>query len=244
MMRMALRRPAPVEPSLPDSAALELRGVSKVYDGSPPVVALANATVCIQTGEMVAVVGPSGSGKSTMLNMMGSLDRPTSGTVLIEGTDTTELNDNQLTSIRGSRIGFVFQRFFLLAGVTTVDNVANGLLYAGTRLSERREAAAESLRQVGLGHRLDHVPSELSGGETQRVAIARALVHGPAVLLADEPTGNLDSRSSAAVVALFCELHDSGRTIVIITHDSNIAESLPRQVRMLDGQIELDGRSS
>jgi putative ABC transport system ATP-binding protein len=222
------------------TAALELRDVSKHYGGSPPVIALDNASVAINPGEMVAVVGPSGSGKSTMLNMMGSLDRPTSGAVLIEGTNTDELNDDELTAIRGRRIGFVFQRFFLLPGVTTVDNVANGLLYAGVQLHARRESAKAALAQVGLRHRFDHVPSELSGGETQRVAIARALVHEPAVLLADEPTGNLDSKSSGAVMELFGDLHQSGRTIVVITHDRTIADSLPRQVHVLDGCVELD----
>jgi putative ABC transport system ATP-binding protein len=220
--------------------ALELRAVSKVYPGTPPVVALNETNLRIDRGEMVAVVGPSGSGKSTMLNMMGSLDRPTSGQVLIEGTDTSTLNDDEITAIRGRRIGFVFQRFFLLPGVTTVDNVANGLLYAGVRRPERRAAAAEALKAVGLGHRLDHLPNELSGGETQRVAVARALVHNPAVVLADEPTGNLDSASSAAVMSLLRELNDSGRTLIVITHDHAIAQSMPRQVRMLDGNIERD----
>ena len=213
--------------------ALELRGVVKSYAGSPPVYALAGVDLAVRPGEMVAVVGPSGSGKSTMLNMMGTLDRPTEGTVLVDGVDTTDLDDDALTAVRGRRIGFVFQRFFLLAGVTTVDNVANGLLYAGRPLTERRAAAVLALEQVGLGHRLTHVPNE-------RVAVARALVHEPAVLLADEPTGNLDSQSSAAVLGLFHELHAAGTTIVIITHDRSLAQSLPRQVSVLDGRIEFD----
>ena len=207
-------------------------------------MALDEVSVAVDPGEMVAVVGPSGSGKSTMLNMMGSLDRPTSGSVSIEGIDTTELDDDRLTALRGRRIGFVFQRFFLLAGVSATDNVANGLLYTGTPLAKRRQAATASLEQVGLGHRLEHVPSELSGGETQRVAVARALVHNPALILADEPTGNLDSRSSAAVMALFQKLNEQGRTIVIITHDPAIAESLPRQIRVLDGRVEHDSRTA
>ena len=224
--------------------ALELTKVSKHYGGSPPVVALDEVSVAVDPGEMVAVVGPSGSGKSTMLNMMGSLDRPTSGSVSIEGIDTTELDDDRLTALRGRRIGFVFQRFFLLAGVSATDNVANGLLYTGTPLAKRRQAATASLEQVGLGHRLEHVPSELSGGETQRVAVARALVHNPALILADGPTGSLDSRSSAAVMALFQKLNEQGRTIVIITHDPAIAESLPRQIRVLDGRVEHDSRTA
>lgn len=220
--------------------ALEIRDVIKTYGGTPPVHALDGVSMIVQPGEMLAVVGPSGSGKSTLLNMMGSLDRPTSGSVWIEGTDTSELTDDQLTAIRGQRIGFVFQRFFLLAGVSALDNVANGLLYTGTPLQTRRDAAKSALEQVGLGHRLDHVPSELSGGETQRVAVARALVQQPAVILADEPTGNLDSRSSAAVMDLFRSLHDRGRTVIIISHDTRIAESLPRQVEVLDGRIRSD----
>ena len=222
---------------------IELRGVSKEY-GSPPVVALDDVSVTINPGEMVAVVGPSGSGKSTMMNMMGSLDRPSRGQVLIEGIDTTTLDDDELTAIRGRRIGFVFQRFFLLPGVTTTDNVANGLLYTGTPLPERRRKAGAALEAVGLGHRLEHVPQQLSGGETQRVAVARALVHDPAVLLADEPTGNLDSRSSEAVMDLFRGLHRSGRTIVIITHDNEIAAALPRQISVLDGRIQHDSVAS
>ncbi|MCC6225307.1 MAG: ABC transporter ATP-binding protein [Microthrixaceae bacterium] len=220
--------------------ALELRGVVKSYAGAPPVYALAGVDLAIGHGEMVAVVGPSGSGKSTMLNMMGTLDRPTEGSVLVDGLDTTDLDDDALTAVRGRRIGFVFQRFFLLAGVTTVDNVANGLLYTGRPLAERRAAAVRTLERVGLGHRLTHRPNELSGGETQRVAVARALVHEPAVLLADEPTGNLDSQSTAAVMGLFHELHAAGTTIVVITHDLTMAERLPRRVRVLDGRIEAD----
>jgi putative ABC transport system ATP-binding protein len=194
----------------------------------------------VNSGEMAAVVGPSGSGKSTMLHIMGTLDRPTDGTVLIDGVDTADLDDKQLSALRGRKIGFVFQRFFLLAGTTAVENVANGLLYSGVDSRIRREMAVEALRRVGLEQRLMHVPAMMSGGERQRVAIARALVHAPAFILADEPTGNLDSKSSAAVVDLLRGLHEDGSTILVITHDDRIADSLPRQVRVLDGRIEHD----
>ncbi len=220
--------------------ALELRNVVKAYPGTPPVRALDDVSMVVHPGEMAAVVGPSGSGKSTMLHIMGTLDRPTDGSVLIDGVDTAELDDKQLSALRGRKIGFVFQRFFLLAGTTAIENVANGLLYSGIDPTIRREMAVEALRRVGLDHRLTHVPSMMSGGERQRVAIARALVHSPAFILADEPTGNLDSKSSAAVMDLLRGLHDEGSTLLVITHDDRIAESLPRQVRVLDGRIEHD----
>ena len=229
----------------PDTSApaIELQEVSKHYPGSPPVVALDRVSVRIERGEMVAVVGQSGSGKSTMLHVMGTLDGPTSGAVLIEGIDTSVLSDDRLAAIRGRRVGFVFQRFFLLAGVAVIDNVANGLLYTGATRPQRREAAAAVLERVGLGDRIWHRPNELSGGETQRVAVARALVHEPAFVLADEPTGNLDSASSASIMDLFMSLHDEGRTIVVITHNEDIAATLPRRLQILDGRLHDDVRA-
>ncbi|MDE0320888.1 MAG: ABC transporter ATP-binding protein [Acidimicrobiaceae bacterium] len=228
----------------PAAPAIELRDVSKRYAGSPPVIALDQVTVQIEQGEMAAVVGQSGSGKSTMLHVMGTLDQPTSGSVLIEGIDTSALPDDRLAAIRGRRVGFVFQRFFLLPGIPTIDNVANGLLYTGTSRSERRTAAEAVLDRVGLGDRMWHRPNELSGGETQRVAVARALVHRPAFILADEPTGNLDSASSASIMDLFHSLHSEGRTIVIVTHNESIAAALPRRLQILDGRLERDVRGS
>ena len=225
--------PAREEPA----PALELRQVSKLYAGTPPVTALDGVSVQISHGEMVAVVGPSGSGKSTMLHIMGTLDAPTSGSVLIEGVDTSSLDDAALAAIRGRRVGFVFQRFFLLPGTSALDNVANGLLYTGTLRPQRREAAAAALERVGLGARALHRPNELSGGEMQRVALARALVHQPAFILADEPTGNLDSAGSKAIIDLLFSLHHEGRTIIVITHNEEISAAIPRRVRMLDGRL-------
>ncbi|MEM7341053.1 MAG: ABC transporter ATP-binding protein [Actinomycetota bacterium] len=225
------------------SAALELRNVVKEYPGQPPVRALDDVSLRIDHGELVAIVGPSGSGKSTLLNVMGTLDRPTSGVVAIDGIDTARRSDNEVAGIRSRRIGFVFQQFFLLPGMSAVDNVANGLLYQGIPLRVRTRRSVEALGRVGLGHRLDHPPNHLSGGERQRVAIARALVSEPAFVLADEPTGNLDSRTTEAVMALIRDLNAEGTTIVVITHDGGIARSLPRQVSVLDGRIESDARA-
>jgi putative ABC transport system ATP-binding protein len=188
----------------------------------------------------VAIVGPSGSGKSTMLHLIGTLDRPSSGTVHIDGYEVAGLSDRELSALRARTVGFVFQQFHLAAGVSAVDNVADGLLYAGVGLAERRRRAEATLDRVGLGHRLDHRPHELSGGEKQRVAIARAVVGEPALVLADEPTGNLDSASGAGVIDLLRELHSGGKTVLVITHDREIAASLPRQVEMRDGRVVHD----
>ncbi|MFE6646662.1 ABC transporter ATP-binding protein [Nocardioides sp. NPDC057772] len=220
---------------------IELTDVHKTYAGD--VRALDGADIRIDAGELVGIVGPSGSGKSTMLHILGTLDRPTSGQVRIAGHDVGALDDAQLSALRASRIGFVFQQFHLAPGTTALDNVADGLLYSGRRRTERRELASQALTRVGLGHRLEHRPHELSGGEKQRVAIARAVAGDPALLLADEPTGALDSVSGAGVMELLRDLHRDGTTVVIITHDGDIARSLPRQISIRDGRIVSDSSS-
>jgi putative ABC transport system ATP-binding protein len=227
-------------PGSEDGPALRLRGVVKRYGGD--VAALNGVDLDVGHGELVAVVGPSGSGKTTLLQIMGTLDRPTEGFVELDGYDTSTASDDELSALRAFRIGFVFQQFFLLEGMSAVDNVANGLLYRGIKPAARRKAAAEALDRVGLGHRLQHTPNHLSGGERQRVAIARAIVNRPSIVLADEPTGNLDSKSGASVMELIRELHAEGRTIIIITHDRELAASLPRRISMRDGAIESDDR--
>jgi putative ABC transport system ATP-binding protein len=216
-------------------AIVTLRGVGREYLGG--VTALRDVDLDIHRGELVAIVGPSGSGKTTMLNVMGTLDRPSAGQVVLDGFDVAELSDRELSALRARRIGFVFQQFHLAPGVSALDNVADGLLYAGAGLRERRERAEAALRRVGLGHRLSHRPHELSGGEKQRTAIARAAVREPALLLADEPTGALDSQSGEGVMRLLLDLNESGTTIVVITHEQVVASHLSRQVSMLDGQV-------
>ena len=216
-------------------AILELNGVTKVYPGPPPVAALRGIDLVVLAGELVAIVGPSGSGKSTLLNIMGALDVPTDGEVIIEGHDISRLSDRLLSGIRSRRMGFIFQEFFLLSGTSALDNVADGLLYQGVPRSERRRLATEALERVGLGHRLDHLPTQLSGGERQRVAIARALVGDPAIVYADEPTGNLDSTTSDGIVQLLLDLNDSGSTIVVITHNHEVANWFPRRLHIRDG---------
>jgi putative ABC transport system ATP-binding protein len=217
---------------------VELVEATKTYPGG--VSALRGVSLTIERGEMVAIVGPSGSGKSTMLHLIGTLDRPSAGIVRVAGHDVATLSDRELSALRGRTIGFVFQQFHLAVGASALDNVADGLLYVGVARSERRRRAAQTLTSVGLEHRLDHRPHELSGGEKQRVAIARAVVGGPPVLLADEPTGNLDTAAGAGVTALLGELHAAGTTVVIITHDREIADGVPRQVHLRDGLVESD----
>jgi putative ABC transport system ATP-binding protein len=222
------------------ATVLEVDRVSKIYPSTPPVTALRGVSLTVTVGELVAVVGPSGSGKTTLLHLMGSLDRPSKGRVRIAGLDVADLSDRQLAALRANRVGFVFQQFFLAEHTTLLDNVADGLLYAGVPIRQRRECAAEALAAVDLGDRLQARPTQISVGQRQRVAIARALVGQPAIVLADEPTGNLDQGTGQAILALLEELHAAGTTIVVITHDEHVAARMPRRVEVLDGRVISD----
>ena len=226
------------------STVLEMSGVTRVYPGTPPVPALRGIDLRVDSGDLVSVVGPSGSGKSTLLHIMGTLDRPTSGRVEVGGFEVGRMSDRELSALRAQRIGFVFQQFHLLDAETALDNVADGLLYTGRPAAERRELAAATLERVGLAHRMRQHASKLSGGERQRVAVARAVVGRPALVLADEPTGNLDSASSESIVELLEELNAEGITVVVITHNPEIAARFPRQVALRDGTVEADSAAA
>ncbi|HSR86486.1 MAG TPA: ABC transporter ATP-binding protein [Streptosporangiaceae bacterium] len=225
------------------TAVMLLAGVTKTYPGSPPVHALVSVNLSISAGDRIAVLGPSGSGKTTLLHVLGTLERPTTGAVWIGGHEVSGLTDAELSAVRAYRLGFVFQNFYLLDHLDAVSNVALGLLYWGGSHRDRASAAIDALQRVGLGHRLAHTPGQLSGGEKQRVAIARALAARPSVLLADEPTGNLDSATGAEIVTLLAQLADDGTAIVVVTHDGGIAAAMDRQVLMRDGRVISDVRT-
>lgn len=220
--------------------AVDLVKVSKSYPGSPPTTALGEVSMSVAHGEFLGIVGSSGSGKSTLIHVMGTLTRPSSGSVLIDGVDTAGLSDKVLSGVRSRNVGFVFQEFFLLPGYSATENVENGLIYSGVPASERKERATAMLERVGLSHRLGHLPNEMSGGEQQRVAIARALVHKPSFVLADEPTGNVDSKNTDALMELFTGLNEEGATVILITHDLEVAAMSNRQITLKDGYVESD----
>jgi len=221
-------------------SVLEVDAVTKVYGDEPPVPALRGVSFAVRRGELLAIVGPSGSGKSTLLHIMGTLERPSTGVVRIAGVDAARLSDREVSLLRAREIGFVFQQFFLAEHATARENVADGLLYAGVPAAERYRRADVALERVGLSERAKFKPTKISGGERQRVAIARALVGHPAVILADEPTGSLDSTTGASIMELIRELNDAGATIIMITHDTGLADQLPRQIRLLDGRVVSD----
>jgi putative ABC transport system ATP-binding protein len=225
------------------TAVLELRSVGKTYPPPTAITALANVDLTVGLGETVSITGPSGSGKSTLLNVLGTLERPSTGTVRIGGTDTSTIPDRQLSGLRAWRIGFVFQEFHLLEHLTVLDNVATGLIYRGLSVRSRRDAAASALRRVGLGSRVTHRPSRLSGGERQRAAIARAIAGEPQIILADEPTGNLDSATGAEIIRLIAGLAGPRTTVIVITHDIAVAAAMRRDVRLHDGRIVRDTRT-
>jgi putative ABC transport system ATP-binding protein len=234
---MTVTAPPPAPASALRNPVLELVDVVKTYPGNPPVLALAGVSLRIDPGELVSIVGPSGSGKTTLLHVMGTLERPTAGLVRVAGEDTSTLTDTQVSGSRAQRLGFVFQQFYLLDGLSVLDNVADGLLYRGMQSADRRELAFQAIDRVGLAHRANHRPNQLSGGEQQRTAIARAVAGRPALVMADEPTGNLDSASGAAILDLLRDLHHDGTTIVVITHDSDVAAATKRRIEIRDGRV-------
>ncbi|HTW06608.1 MAG TPA: ABC transporter ATP-binding protein [Acidimicrobiales bacterium] len=238
-----LFEPGPGGPLAGGFPVLQMEEVTKTYNVQPPVQALRGVSFTVHQGELVGIVGPSGSGKTTLLHLMGTLDRPTTGVVRVTSFDVSRLGDRELSALRASQIGFVFQQFFLAEHQTVLDNVADGLLYGGASMAARRAAAAEAIGSVGLADKMSSLPTKLSGGQRQRVAIARALVGRPALVLADEPTGNLDSATGNSIIDLFRELNRAGATIVVITHDHNIAARMPRVIEMLDGLIVVDSGS-
>ena len=223
-----------------ENTAVYLKDLNKTYPGNPPVEALSNVTLQVSKGEFIGIIGASGSGKSTLLHVVGTLTRPTTGSLFIDGIDTSNMSDGELSAVRSRIIGFIFQDFFLISGFSAKENVENGLLYSGVNGKERTRRAIEILERVGLSHRINHRPNEMSGGEQQRVAIARALVHEPTFILADEPTGNLDSVNTKAIMDLLTNLNREGTTLILITHDLEVANIAPRKVTLKDGQIESD----